>query len=149
MTIYEQRTQRNHHDTPIVKKTTANEKHSRSHAVLHPTITRSKKNTKNIQVVMLGWSTELPDIAQRLLLDRLWHPLTHPPSTQTSVSKCVLNNIAPRSCPYVFLGSETARVAARLSPGSSSGFFNLLTYYCCISFGPATPLLYPRTFHVL
>ena len=108
-------------------KTTSNQKRSRSRGIQRPTVTKLEEDPKNLRAVV---SRQLLDDVQRLQLDRSRHPR----NTPTTISKCVL---------YVFLYSiETSRVTVRLCPR----FFPFLNLPpCrCISFGPATPLLYPH-----
>ena len=80
-------------------------------ALRHPTATRSYRDTKHVQGVMLERPTELLVSDKSLPINR---PRSRLP-TQNPVSKCVLCNVAPRSCPCMCFGSETVRVTAKLS----------------------------------
>ena len=64
-------------------------------ALRHPTAARSYRDTNNVRGVMLERPTELLVGTQSLPIDR---PRSRLP-TQNPVSKYVLYNIAPRSCP--------------------------------------------------
>ena len=93
-----QKTPRNRRTAPIAKKPDKREALAPTpgtRALRHPTATRSYRDTNNVRGVMLERPTELLVGTQSLPIDRprSWLP------TQNAVSKYVLYNIAPRSCP--------------------------------------------------